>query len=82
MKCKPITNLLNKIDGPVTWCEKCEQALINIVDCIIAGGLKLARFDLPFIIYTDFSFEGIGAVLTQEVEGKEFPIMFASRTLI
>jgi hypothetical protein len=42
----------------------------------------LARFDLPFIIYSDFSNDGIGAVLVQEVDGKEYPIMFASRTLI
>ena len=42
----------------------------------------LARFDLPFIIYSDFSCDDLGAVLVQEIDGKEYPIMFASRSLI
>ena len=48
----------------------------------MTGGLKLARFDLPFVVYSDFSCDGIGAVLVQEVDGIEYPIMFASRTLL
>jgi hypothetical protein len=34
-----------------------------------------------FILDTDASNEAIGAVLSQEIEGKERPIAFASRTL-
>jgi hypothetical protein len=34
-----------------------------------------------FILDTDASNEAIGAVLSQEIDGKEKPIAFASRTL-
>ena len=82
MKCKPIANLLSKTDGPVQWTDQSETALTHIINDIVKGGLKLARFDLPFIIYSDWSCAGIGAVLVQEIEGQEYPIMFASRTLV
>lgn len=80
--CKPITNLLAKEDGPVVWTQECEQTLKKIVDMIAESGLMLARYDRPFYIATDFSYEGIGAVLSQYVDGKEYPVMFASRTLV
>ena len=79
--CTPISSLLRKGDGPVTWTAACEIALNTCITAITTGGLMLACFDRPFIIYSDFSCGGIGAVLAQEVDGKEFPIMFASRLL-
>lgn len=41
----------------------------------------LADFNKPFIIYSDFSYDGIGCVLAQEKDGREYPVMFASRLL-
>lgn len=41
----------------------------------------IARYDLPFTIYSDFSYYGLGAVLVQKVGNKEYPLMFASRSL-
>jgi hypothetical protein len=38
-------------------------------------------FSKKFILDTDASNEAIGAVLSQEIDGKEKPIAFASRTL-
>ena len=61
--CKPITDLISKTDGPVVWTNPCEKALRLLIGSIVHSGLKLARFDLPFIVYSDFSCDGIGAVL-------------------
>ena len=47
----------------MVWTEKCEDALMDIIAAVISGGLMLARFDLPFVIYSDFSCDGLGAVL-------------------
>ena len=41
----------------------------------------LPRFGEEFILTTDFSYEGLGAVLSQIVDGVERPVMFASRVL-
>lgn len=61
---KPIIGLLRKEDGPVTWTSACTKALNDVISAIECSGLMLARFDQPFIITTDFSYEGLGAVLS------------------
>ena len=43
--------------------------------------LSLPDFDLPFILETDASDNFIGAALIQNIDGKEFPISFFSRTM-
>ena len=44
--------------------------------------MLLPRFGEDFIVQTDFSYQGIGAVLSQIVDGREIPVMFASRCLV
>ena len=61
--CKPITNKLAKKDGPVEWTADCEHCFQKIVKSIKTGGLMIARYDIPFIVYSDFSYYGLGAVL-------------------
>jgi hypothetical protein len=44
--------------------------------------LSYPNFDKPFILSTDVSVNGLDTILSQkDVEGKEHPIWFASRTL-
>ena len=43
--------------------------------------LAYADYDLPFILYTDASGKGPGAVLSQEQKGQEPVIAYASRGL-
>ena len=43
--------------------------------------LAYANFDLPFILEVDASHDGLGAVLSQEQDGKVRPIAYASRSL-
>ncbi len=38
-------------------------------------------FSLPFLLQTDASDRGLGAVLTQEIEGEEQPVLYISRKL-
>ena len=47
----------------MTWGDAQVAALNDIVDAIATGGLLLARFGEPFILCTDFSYDGLGAVL-------------------
>ncbi len=43
--------------------------------------LKNADYEKQFVVETDASFEGLGAVLSQEYEGKLYPVAYASRGL-
>ncbi|CAM4573172.1 unnamed protein product [Caretta caretta] len=67
--------------GP-RWDERCERAFREIITCLThAPVLVFADPSKPFILHTDASLEGLGAVLYQEVEGKCKPVAFASRGL-
>lgn len=46
-----------------------------------APALAYPRFDLPFILATDASEIGLGAVLSEQIEGQEHVVAFASGTL-
>jgi hypothetical protein len=41
----------------------------------------LPRYGEEFIITADFSYVGIGGMLSQIIDGREHPVMFASRVL-
>lgn len=76
----PVSRQLTAAD----WTPDCEQALQKLKDALLAN-VVLAHpdFSRPFILATDASSDGLGAVLSQVVPGEDRarPIAFASRTL-
>ena len=66
------------------WDSDCEKAFANLRDALVAYPiLAYPDFSEPFVLTTDASATGLGAVLSQGGgrEGQERVIAFASRTL-
>ena len=82
----PLNNLLQGTGGKktaaVTWTPDCQAAFEKLKGVLLqAPVLAYADFKAPFRLYTDASFQGLGAVLSQVQEGKERVIAYASRSL-
>ena len=79
---RPLTNLLKK-ETEWQWGEKESGAFHTLVDRLCtAPVLTFPKFDEPFLLSTDASNTGIGAILKQHDEqGKEKVIAYTSRTL-
>uniref|UniRef100_A0A3B1KDF6 Gypsy retrotransposon integrase-like protein 1 n=1 Tax=Astyanax mexicanus TaxID=7994 RepID=A0A3B1KDF6_ASTMX len=79
----PLTALLKK-DQPdeVQWSEDAQAAFAALKKCLTSEPvLRNPDFNLPFILHTDASDTGLGAVLVQEFHGEEHPILYISRAL-
>lgn len=78
---EPMTRLLRN-NVPWEWSREQQVAFDGIKRSLTTAPI-LARpnFDLPFVLQTDASDFGIGAVLTQEWNGLERVVAYASRTL-
>ncbi|CAB0043207.1 unnamed protein product [Trichogramma brassicae] len=79
---EPLTGLTRK-ETKFTWAEEQIEAFEKL-KTMIASAPMLARpvpGDDVFTIHTDASDSGIGAVLTQMLEGEERVLEFASRTM-
>lgn len=64
------------------WDQSCEQAFRSIIQCLTnAPVLAFADPTKPYILHTDASFKGLGAVLYQEHPEGLRPVAFASRKL-
>ena len=75
-------NILLKKDTSYVWTEKQQTAFDRLTQMLIqASVLSYPDFTKPFTIYTDASGIGLGAVLSQEQDGKERVISYASRSL-
>lgn len=62
------------------WNEQCERAFQTLKEKLITTPvLGNADFTKPFILEVDASYQGLGAVLSQEQEGACRPISLASR---
>lgn len=64
------------------WGEEQQKAFDRIRDALTTTPtLTRPNFELPFTVQTDASSVGLGAVLTQEVDGHERVVAYASRAL-
>ena len=74
--------MLTKQDVPFQWTAKC-QSRFEHLKCLLASPPVLAYpdFTSPFVLHTDASGDGLGAVLEQEVDTQLHPLAYASRTL-
>ena len=64
------------------WEKAQQEAFETLKRCLSTPPvLAYADYDLPFILYTDASGKGLGAVLSQEQKGQERVIAYASRGL-
>src|SRR3954447_6462071 len=79
---KPMLNLLKK-DAPFTWGEQQQKAFDELKQRLMeAPILQYPDFTKPFVLYTDASGTGLGAVLSQiDEEKRERVIAYASRSL-
>ena len=78
---KPLHRLTEK-GRLFTWTTECANAFAELKQRLItAPVLAFPDYTKQFILDTDASQEGIGAVLSQECNGQEKVIAYASRTL-
>lgn len=67
---------------PIVWADKHQEVLEKLIDCLARPPiLGFPDFSQPFILHTDASGQGLGAVLYQEQGGKLRVIAYGSRTL-
>lgn len=73
---------LKKKEAKWNWTEECQRSFELIKDELTkAPVLNTPNFESSFKVQTDASDVGLGAVLTQEVDGQEKVIAYASRLL-
>ena len=69
-------------DPPFVWTEDCQTAFNVLTEKLVTAPiLAYADFKAPFIVQTDASGDGLGAVLVQKQGGQERVIAYASRAL-
>ncbi|XP_078793179.1 uncharacterized protein LOC144987743 [Oryzias latipes] len=67
----------------VVWTEDCDAAFRDLKRAITSESVLYSPdFTRPFILQTDASAVGLGAVLVQEAEGERHPVLFLSRKLL
>lgn len=79
--CDPLTKLTRK-NVPFQWDDTCEEALNRLKQYLVSAPiLACPDFDIPFIVETDASDFGLGAVLVQRHNDEEKVICYLSRSL-
>ena len=67
---------------PVSWSDEHQSALNFLIDSLTSPPVMAYQdYEIPFVLHTDASQEGLGAVLYQKQQGRMRVIGYASRTL-
>ncbi|GFO19251.1 retrovirus-related pol polyprotein from transposon 297 [Plakobranchus ocellatus] len=67
----------------IRWEEPQERAFTYVKKCLSSEPmLRLPDFERSFILATDASDTGVGAVLKQEFEDETFPVVYLSKKLL
>ena len=79
----PLTTKLKKENAKnFFWTKEDQEAFEHLRTCLVSSPiLSFPDFEKPFMIFCDASNTGLGVVLSQEQNGKEVVISYASRTL-
>ncbi|CAM4698043.1 unnamed protein product [Lepidochelys olivacea] len=80
----PLTDLTKKKQpNAVQWTGKCQKAFNQLKATLMSDPvLRAPDFDKPFLVTTDASERGVGAVLMQKGPDQEFhPVVFLSKKL-
>ena len=71
-----------QVPFPKRWTTEHQQSFDKLKSLLVtAPVLGYADFSQPFIVETDASHQGLGAVLSQEIKGRKRVISYASRRL-
>ncbi|CAG8646799.1 14046_t:CDS:1, partial [Racocetra fulgida] len=80
-KAAPLNKLLQK-DVEFIWTEEHNKIFNYLKQYLITAPiLQYSDYNEPFIIFTDASYQGLEAILSQVKDRKEHIIAYASRTL-
>ncbi len=76
-------HMLTRADVPFFWSESCQDALMQLKTLLTTPPvLAYPDFSRSFVLHTDASGKGLGAVLEQDqADGSTHPVAYASRTL-
>lgn len=76
----PLTQLTKK-NAKFVWSSTCDESFRRIKELLVTAPiLNCPDFEKPFTLHTDASDYGVGAVLTQDIDGEKV-ISFLSRSL-
>jgi len=80
----PLTDLTKKgLPNSISWGTSQEKAFNTLKGMLVRSPiLKLPELDEPFVLRTDASDVGLGAILLQEQDGDQLPVAYASRKLL
>ena len=80
----PLTDLLKKsVSEPLPWNDICNDSFDKLKYSLSSEPiLKLPNINMPFVLRTDASNIGVGAVLFQYHNNEPFPVAYSSRKLL